>query len=42
MHHTAAVNGLAEKLKPRMLNNVKGDNNRTLVALYWFGVRSSR
>ena len=30
------------ELKPRMLNNVKGDNNKTLVTLYWFGVRSSR
>ena len=34
MHHTAAVQGLAEKLKPRLLNNVKGDNNKTLVCAF--------
>ena len=31
MHHTTATNELVEKLKPRLLNNVKGDNNKTLV-----------
>ena len=31
MHHTAATQGLIEKLKPRLLNCVKGDNNKTLV-----------
>ena len=31
MHHTAAVSALRAKLKPRLLNAVKGDNSQTLV-----------
>ena len=31
MHHTAAVDALRAKLKPRLLNAVKGDNSQTLV-----------
>lgn len=39
MHHTAATQGLIEKLKPRLLNCVKGDNNKTLVV---YGSATSR
>ena len=30
-HHAAAVDALRAKLKPRLLNAVKGDNSQTLV-----------
>lgn len=30
-HHAVAVKALQEKLKPRLLNSVKGDNDKTLV-----------
>ena len=30
-HHAYAMKKLQEKLKPRLLNNVKGDDNNTLV-----------
>ena len=31
-HHKAAVAALREKLKPHLLNSVKGDNGQTLVS----------